>query len=587
MAKRKRKIASGQAKPPENIAMVYDLDASLLLFLKRLFPNSGINSGNRKTIWIFISLLTMVTILFIVPFAGKAFHIDDPMYLWAAKHILHSPLDFYGFNVNWYGIEEPMSSVMKNPPLVSYYLAIAGLLFGWGEITIHLVMLFPAIFAILGVFFLARQLCPRPFEATLICLFTTVFLVSATTVMCDVLMLAFWIWAVCFWISGLDQGKYHYLALSALLMSLAALSKYYGIALIPLLFAYSLIRKRRLGWWTVFFLIPFLVLGSYQWFTQILYGEGLLTAATQFPSIDRSMEYTAPVKGAIGLNFLGGCLLGSLFYLPLLWRRGYIILGVIIFFIASAFMTGFATIGGYPIQDGDGPKWGIIIQFSLFFFVGLHMLALVAADLWMRRDATSALLAMWILGTLIFASHINWTINARSMLPLLPAAAILIVRRLEVKNKLNPVKMNPAWALIPAAALGVLVTWSDYSLARCGREAAIMIDKKYGGNTDHIWYQGHWGFQYYMDSSGKQSLFPEVRHHRGDIVIVPENAPLIMHPNPKRFIHQETIELSAFKWLTTLSRSSAAGFYGDAYGPLPYAFGFVQPERYFVWKYDN
>ena len=405
--------------------------------------------------------------------------------------------------------------------------------------------------------------------------------------MSDVLMLSFWIWAVFFWIRGIDQDKYNYLTLSALLMTMACLSKYFGMAVIPLLFFYSIFKKRGIGWWAVLFLIPVLVLGSYQWFTQILYGKGLLTNATDFPSVSTSAEYTGAVKGVIGLNFLGGCLIGSLFYLPFLWRRGYIILGVILFFITSAFMAGFTTIGGYPIHDGDGPRWGVIIQFSLFVFIGLHILALAAADLWIRRDATSTLLAMWIVGTMIFASYINWTINARSILPMLPAAAILIIRRLEVKNKLNPVKMNLVWVLIPAAILAVLVTWSDYSLAKCGREAAIMINKKYGGNAETIWYQGHWGFQYYMESFGTKHLFPGVRHKRDDIVITPENVTWIMRPNPKKFIHLETIELSSFKWLTTLHKSSAAGFYADSIGPLPFAFGSIPLERYIVMRYAD
>ena len=194
---------------------------------------------------------------------------------------------------------------------------------------------------------------------------------------------------------------------------------------------------------------------------------------------------------------------------------------------------------------------------------------------------------MWIIGTLIFASYVNWTINARSILPMLPAAAILIMRRREVKNGLNPVKMNPAWALIPAAILAILVTWSDYSLAKCGREAAIMITKKYGGSTENIWYQGHWGFQYYMESLGTRHLFPGVRFNRGDIVITPENASSIMRPNPNSFIHLETIELPTFRMLTTLRRSSAAGFYGDVIGPLPFAFGSIPPERYIVMKFTD
>ena len=586
MVKKRNRLKNIRTKTVQSFESSDHLDSSLLEFFKRSLRDSILISRERKVTLVSAALLVIITIIFLVPFAGKAFHIDDPMYLWTAKHILHSPLDFYGFNVNWYGTEEPMSSVMKNPPLASYYLALVGLLFGWDEVTIHLAMTLPAIFVILGIFFLARQLCPSPFEVTLISLFTPVFLVSATTVMCDVLMLSFWIWTVFFWIKGLDQNKYSYLTISVLLMTAAALSKYYGMALIPLLFAYSFFKRRRLGLWADFFIIPIVALGFYEWYTQILYGKGLLTAATEFPLVYNPIEYTRSAKAAIGLNFLGGCLAGTIFYVPFLWRRSYIIFVGIIFLIATTFLSGFATIGGYPIHGEGGIRWGIIIQFSLFVFIGLHILALAAADIWIHRDATAALLTMWSIGTLIFAGYVNWTINARSMLPLLPVAGILIVRRLEV-NKRPQIKLNPAWALIPAAILAILVTWSDYSLARCGREAALMIYQKQKGLSETIWYDGYWGFRYYMESIGAKHVNPQMKCATGDIVIIPENLPRTSLANPKKLTKLENIEIPTFVYLSTLRRHSAAGFYGDMIGPLPFAFGFNLPERYFVWRYTN
>ena len=65
-----------------------------------------------------------------VPFLGRAFHMDDPLFLWAAKHIQTNPAHPYDFIVNWYGVEQPMSIVMENPPLASYFLALVGLLIG-------------------------------------------------------------------------------------------------------------------------------------------------------------------------------------------------------------------------------------------------------------------------------------------------------------------------------------------------------------------------------------------------------------------------------------------------------------------------
>jgi len=76
-------------------------------------------------------LASALPVLLLIPFLGKAFHIDDPLFLYTAQHILDDPLDFYGFPVNWYATAMPMHEVNQNPPLLAYYLAPFGALFGW------------------------------------------------------------------------------------------------------------------------------------------------------------------------------------------------------------------------------------------------------------------------------------------------------------------------------------------------------------------------------------------------------------------------------------------------------------------------
>jgi hypothetical protein len=576
-----------QVKRSENDAVPGKLDAFILNILKNILNRLGLQSDDRKiTLACVVAIATMI-FLMLIPFVDKAFHIDDPLFIWTAKHILHAPLDFYGFNVNWYGIEEPMVDVTKNPPMVSYYLALIGLLFGWGEVVIHLAMIVPAIFAGLGIFFLARRFCASPLEATIISLLTPAFMVSATTVMCDITMLAFWIWAIYLWITGLDENKNIHLAFSALLISAAALSKYYGVALIPLLFAYTLIKMNKIDGRVFYLFIPVLILVSYEGFTHILYGKGMLSDASNYPIPGRHQEYTTPVRGIIGLNFLGGCLAGSLLFIPFLWRRGSVLWGSALFFIIFIVLSRCATIGGYPIHADAGHRWSIIFQFSLFLFAGLNILALVAVDLCIRRDAASALLAMWVIGTIVFTCYVNWVINARSILPLIPAVGILIARRLEVKNKVQGGRLNHAWVLIPIALLALVVTLADYSLAACGRQIAVLTEEKFRGKQEKIWYVGKWGFRYYMESVGAQSLKPDMSHNAGDILVVPENVSQYIRFNALKYDANKTFDVQPFPWLTTLHKQCAAGYYADPIGPLPFACGNIPPERYYVWKFRD
>src|SRR5215510_1794322 len=131
------------------------------------------NSALRSA---FIAAIAVIAVL--VPFLNKAFHIDDPLFLWMAQQISVNPADPYGFAVNWYTTSQPMFSIMQNPPLTSYYMALMASFLGWSEPAMHGAFLVPAVAAVLGTFLLARRLCNSPLLAALLLLFTPVFLVS-------------------------------------------------------------------------------------------------------------------------------------------------------------------------------------------------------------------------------------------------------------------------------------------------------------------------------------------------------------------------------------------------------------------------
>ena len=112
-------------------------------------------------------LVLAITLACLLPFLGKPFHIDDPLFIWAAKQITSHPVDFYGFPVNWYGTVMRMADVMQNPPLTSYYLAATAAPFGFQEWAVHFALLVPALLAASGTFALARRFCRRPWLAAL------------------------------------------------------------------------------------------------------------------------------------------------------------------------------------------------------------------------------------------------------------------------------------------------------------------------------------------------------------------------------------------------------------------------------------
>jgi 4-amino-4-deoxy-L-arabinose transferase-like glycosyltransferase len=250
--------------------------------------------------------------------------------------------------------------------------------------------------------------------------------------MCDTLMLAFWIWAVVLWVEGMEHNNFWRLAGSGVLIALAALTKYFGVCLIPLLAAYSFIGQRRIGRWTGYFLIPIATLFAYQWATQSIYGRGLLSAAGDYATTTNGLfGISHAATGLVALTFTGGCLAVATFLAPFLWRARMLAgFAAFVILIAAAIFIEGTMLGKYGAFKGSSA--GLVeIQIIFWAIGGTSILALAVSDAWQRRDARSCLLVLWVMGTFLFAAFFNWIVNARSILPMAPAVGILIARRLE------------------------------------------------------------------------------------------------------------------------------------------------------------
>src|SRR3954463_9060610 len=178
--------------------------------------------------WSSYLVLLGATLLCLLPFSGRAFSTDDPLFIWTAQHIVQQPLNPYGFEVNWNKSAAKMSSVTQNPPLTAYYMAGAAKVVGWSERALHLAFLLPTIALVLGVYRLAKRFTGFTGVAAVATLVAPAVLISACSVMCDPMMLALWIWALIFWIEGVDSDKPALLASSATLIAASALAKYFG-----------------------------------------------------------------------------------------------------------------------------------------------------------------------------------------------------------------------------------------------------------------------------------------------------------------------------------------------------------------------
>ncbi|MGI8890496.1 MAG: ArnT family glycosyltransferase [Chthoniobacterales bacterium] len=512
---------------------------------------------------------------------NKAYDIDDPLFLWMAQQIVKHPLDPYGAVVHWSSTAEPMWIAMQNPPLCAYYMAAVGSAFGFGEVVMHLAFLLPAIGAVLGTFSLARRFCSEPLTAAVLTLFTPVFLISASHVMCDVFLVAFWVWAIHFWIDGMDRQRWTGFLCSALLITAATFTKYFGISLVPLLLLYTIYRSRKLRANLLFLTVPLSALIAFEVLTKEKYGTPLFTGAMVYLR-NVAVDVRIPVTNKVftGFAFIGGCLISTLFLVPLRRLRSALIS------LASLLLFGWLFWIYVPLPAEIDPwnAMAIGLQGCVFATVGLGILALTLRDVALRRDAESLLLASWVFGTFVFATFMNWSITARTILPMAPAVALLLVRSWEQRPKSPPTFPAKMIGITAALLVSLMTTTADYYEADASRAGARALEKRFRHYDKTIWFQSHWGFQFYMEQWNAKPLTRGAPTRSGDLLMIPSNNADRLPPgrptNPRREITR-----SVLPWVAAFAPGTGTGFYSSVRGPLPWAFVKTAPYRFEVFQY--
>jgi 4-amino-4-deoxy-L-arabinose transferase-like glycosyltransferase len=416
---------------------------------------------------------------------------------------------------------------------------------------------------------------------------TPVFFVSSLTIMCDVLMMAFWVFAVHLWMRGVPTGRHGLLALAGVLIALSALSKYLGMALLPLLIAFAIARTRRVGWWALYLAIPLGVLVAYHVATQRLYGHSLLSDAAGAAGVAPSQFGRLTLaKTWVGLTFTGGCIASAFFFARQLWGWRVVALGGAAVGALMGVMASWTTFGLARLPGAVFDHSLLTLQLAGWGLVGASLLVLAALDLRRRRDADSLLLCLWTLGVFGFATFVNQSTNGRSLLPMVVPAGILIARRLEWRARPRAPGRLPATVvpLAAAALLSLAVTWADYRLAETARVGATRLLDTYPVTARPLWFQGHWGFQYYMERRGARAVEATPRFAVGDLVAMPATGANMFAMPPEWSFVREILEVPSSGWLATMNAAAGAGFHSDGFGPLAFAVGAIPPERFTVYE---
>jgi len=330
--------------------------------------------------------------------------------------------------------------------------------------------------------------------------------------------------------------------------------------------------------------------------TKAKYGQGLFSNAIIYP-------WQGPVKAGrqlsgqflTGLSFTGGCLFPALFYAPFLKSRKVLISGIAAIFLALLPLLYFGVARGLTSRTD---VIAVTVEGALFVTIGIGILALAVADLIQQKTADSLLLNLWVFGTFFFATMMNWSITSRTILPMAPAVVILLIRQFKTSVvaaavtdgrglPILPPRTAAAtwWPLLPAALVSLLVTAGDYKLADTARLASRSFQNRFRNAPDSVWFEGHWGFQYYMEQWKARPLDRvERRIISGDVLIVPlsnsnvsPTPPIPTTGPPEQVNYPQSL-------LATMSSGMRAGFYSSKWGSLPWVFSRIPPEQYLIFR---
>lgn len=397
------------------------------------------------------------------PFLGTAFRVDEPNILAIARQIALEPSDPYGFEINWLGKSQPAWEVLRNPPLVPYWIAGWAAIFGWSEVSLHVAMLPWALLAMLAAGDLARRTGMAAWLGAALLGFSVAFFVSAPLLMPDVMAVALSAAAV-----GLSLREERPLPALAIFAAAAApLAKYTALAVIVPLAVIALRRKR--GWAFAVAGAPIASLLIWSGISATLYGSSHLFASAEAQGGFKLA--VVPILVALGLAvFPPGLVAGAV------GRRAIVA-------AAAAGVFAFPVLR-YLAENGPGS--------SLAGAAGVAIAVLILSAGAMKAAAEASTERLAALGWLAAAIGLTFTfqfVTSRYLLAAAPAA-ILLIGRLRTRVAVSFTAL--------AVVVSIGVAWADARHASIYPRAADMVEEGEGA----VWLAGHWGFQHYGVEAG-------------------------------------------------------------------------------------
>ncbi|MBI3941239.1 MAG: hypothetical protein HY315_10425 [Acidobacteria bacterium] len=501
-------------------------------------------------------LLALLVILSHVPFLWRPFHIDDRIYIEISRQAAVTPLYPQDYRAVFEGRHGPDAASHSHPPLISYLLALLRRLSGTeSEVLFHTAFLvFPVLLGI-AVYMLASTQNRFPLLTALTVVWNPGIYVLSQSVMTDVPFLALYALGISLFVYG-ERRRRDWRWPAAFSLAVAVMINYLALSAIPLLAASQWRRSRVSRLWPVIFL-PLAVGAAWIALQSIHYGRFVLAATAQFLATEAGSHwFRLHEKGLSAMLNLGALVLVTSIFQFNRWRHGAIWISLILGVAGSAVVL---------------TSWHWLHCLLLGVFLASAGFAAGAFGRRCWRESTDAVLNLWILGFLAACLLIYYHGSIRYVLPLVPPFAIVLGRW----SGWSRARMTACVAA--TLGYGILLAHADYQFAAIYPRIAAQTLRDYPERR--IWATGEWGFRYYMEREGAQTLVREdQRPDAGDILVKPWLAmPYVTGYDSNdhaALLRRESVFLH--NPIRLLDFASHAGFYSTGWGILPWS---VEVER--------
>jgi hypothetical protein len=521
-----------------------------------------------------------------IPFLTKPFHIDDPADLQHVQHVMRAPLDPYGFQVDW--DEGPHPAFLNyHPPLKYYYHALILTFLPISEVALHVSFLPFVALTAWAVMSLAKRFGSRPLLLLAFWLLGPGYL-PGQNAMLDVPAMALGLTATALLIASVDANRMIGSMIAGAILGAALLTKYSSLVYVPVWIGYLLAHGRMRHGWSLAIALTFFALWNI--LSKMLYGQA--HAMVLLSGLAASGDPARIVRsGMVGIVFLGGAMPLAT---ALLWvniGRGRLILllaGIITAFVAVLAPPTRNVVGGSPYLTPINFAWWCLLAWSgtavllrmthSFLSLALRHRSQNSAGPIASAGSDDLFLSVWFVATLAIGCFGAPFMAMRRVVEACVPAYIILLRRLEPGTKSRPALLAPltnSGALIITGLLGMLVAAADFEFATSYRNFAGDLADVGRKQQSRLWCHGYWGWSYYTRHEGlRHVVLGSEQPPAGALMVIPaEVAKPATLPDEIRFhaTKQHEQVWRGYLPIRLMNHWAGAGYYGAAWGPLPYA----------------